>query len=373
MKSNTFCLILVISLSVVVGVRCGGQAEAIKDSVPVGARTKIETEPGVIQSAPASLIYVRILDPTDWVVADEKTLWKTTDGGATWKKVSGYSGNEIGRFVGGLSFINDKVGFAVVDSKLLKTVDGGETWATVGKMDFGTKDVEFTDEMNGWAVGSDWDESAIDGNDKSLWNGFVRATTDGGITWRVQVIERPKFPREFRSARWEIRNVFFFNKNRGFAVGTASFFNFDGKSGKWVQKNGFEKEDLEQVYFNTPEIGWVRSYGGGGFLLTADGGENWAELKEPFDVPIGKRVIYFVSRDRGFWLDDAGNIYETNNGARDWSCISGGDAWDDLRDREFSGDIFAGSDNQGHLVLLWLVNTGNDVLRMQAKQVDISG
>jgi photosystem II stability/assembly factor-like uncharacterized protein/nitrous oxidase accessory protein NosD len=102
-------------------------------------------------------------DKTGWVTGSHR-VYKTTDGGVTWRVV-------LEQGAGDVFFVDALNGWAAA-RYVLRTIDGGETWAAI---DAGTRfavaDLHFTDARHGWSVGA---------------AGHISRTTDGGVTWTVE-------------------------------------------------------------------------------------------------------------------------------------------------------------------------------------------
>jgi photosystem II stability/assembly factor-like uncharacterized protein len=115
-------------------------------------------------------------------------LYKTENGGKTWKKVSVEIEEEA--IFRNIFFINWSVGwiniqkYGDVNSKkakswLMKTTDGGKNWQTLIIQDFTTVDeIKFIDEKNGWMTGSTHNPQNVYDTKQ-----FFRKTTDGGNSW----------------------------------------------------------------------------------------------------------------------------------------------------------------------------------------------
>ena len=89
-----------------------------------------------------------------FLLKDYYSLFKTTDGGKTWAKISSFYDYEITYQV---YFINENVGFVSVfgrpNARLLTTIDGGLTWENRILPIQGTlSHIQFTDEFHGFAL-----------------------------------------------------------------------------------------------------------------------------------------------------------------------------------------------------------------------------
>lgn len=110
-------------------------------------------------------------EDTIWLAAHESLVggaFLTTNGGVSWtQKFSGGTENP-----NKIYFYNSRIGFIKNinnSSSLKKTTNGGNNWfATVNE---GFWDMYFSDSLTGWRV-----------------NGYVKKTTDGGLSWVQQTL-----------------------------------------------------------------------------------------------------------------------------------------------------------------------------------------
>jgi photosystem II stability/assembly factor-like uncharacterized protein len=116
-------------------------------------------------------------------------ILRTTDGGGSWDTVK-YS---PGRVVTALSFANATVGYAAGDS-IYRTMDGGATWHGVSPIPVSVQGMSFKDPAVGTLVGS---------------GGKVFRTRDGGVTWIQQQ----------SNTNLDLRAVCFIDTSVGWAVG----------------------------------------------------------------------------------------------------------------------------------------------------------
>jgi photosystem II stability/assembly factor-like uncharacterized protein len=120
----------------------------------------------------------------------DKWLYGTTDGGATWAPLFGRPDDILGN-LGPLVFTSDQNGWiATAHGGLSHTTDGGIHWSHVG-FDRGQTDpnpvVQFADSQHGWTTSDDY--SSFTGPRKVLWS-----TSDGGATWQKLPLPAPERP-----------------------------------------------------------------------------------------------------------------------------------------------------------------------------------
>lgn len=153
-----------------------------------------------------------------WVVGISGT-YHTTDGGKTWEK-SGPPGT-------GLQFLDAHRGWIQGD-KLWRTENGGRTWKSIDgecKPFFGGFGFFFLDDQHGWAV-----SGRTEGNtyEERTPVGHVKATTDGGKTCS----EIARLPGQLP---W---SVFFLNEREGWAGGIGSLLKTEDGGRTWSVVSG---------------------------------------------------------------------------------------------------------------------------------------
>lgn len=178
---------------------------------------------------------------TGWAAGDAGAVYRTTDGGRTWKPLlSGVSAN-----INFVHFLDWNHGWMIGDSinkdddgetVLLSTINGGRTWM-IQKIP-NLLSVHFSDLQNGWAVGR---------------NATVSRTTNGGNDWKpVEEIQSViGLPVESSNYNFGFRDVFFLDANNGWLIG-----NFYGRAQSNI----------------------------GGLFVTSDGGKTWRRLPLTFQT-----------------------------------------------------------------------------------------
>ncbi|MFQ5934154.1 MAG: hypothetical protein ACE5KI_05890, partial [Dehalococcoidia bacterium] len=76
----------------------------------------------------------------------EGSVFKTSDGGATWKR----SGAEVVKPISRVTFLSSTLGWGLAETRILGTSDGGLTWLRQHKGDSSLNALFFVDEENGW-------------------------------------------------------------------------------------------------------------------------------------------------------------------------------------------------------------------------------
>jgi len=173
---------------------------------------------------------------TGWAAGDAGAVYRTTDGGRSWKPLlSGVNANinfvhfmdwNHGWMIGDSTAKDDDDG----ESVLLSTINGGRTWM-IQKIP-NLLSVHFTDLQNGWAVGR---------------NATLLRTTNGGTDWTsvAEIQTVVGLPVESSNYNYGFRDVFFLDNNHGWLIG-----NFYGRAQSNI----------------------------GGLFVTADGGKSWKRV-----------------------------------------------------------------------------------------------
>jgi photosystem II stability/assembly factor-like uncharacterized protein len=232
---------------------------------------------------------------TGWAAGDGGVVYRTTDGGRTWKPLLSGSAADI-RFIFFTDWnhgwmIGEMNGKESTETLLFITTNGGRTWARKALPNIFS--LHFTDARNGWAVGKD---------------AIMLRTTDGGEQWStVPGMEMLiGLPVESSNYNFGFRDIFFLDPQHGWMIG-----NFDDRDrsnigGLFVTSDGgqswkripltmrterssgrFTPGSLHSVRFTDVNTGSVTGemYDGEGrffFVLhTRDGGKSWEQFRTP--------------------------------------------------------------------------------------------
>ncbi|MGB8193185.1 MAG: YCF48-related protein, partial [Chitinophagaceae bacterium] len=191
----------------------------------------------------------------------ECRVYKTYDGGVTWKWVHSAS-NQITS----LDFVNDQVGYLMTSggtSSLSRTVNAGETWQVVNQY-YTVRKVDFVDAATGygWA-------------DKDLYK-----TIDSGKTWN-----------KIRTESGDIKSVHFPDLKNGFMAGDFAVFRKTTDSGNtWTTMTfpgGSGSDHLLALKFYDAKTGFMTGENNK-IYKTADSGKNWIQYGAAWHCPIIK-------------------------------------------------------------------------------------
>ena len=238
--------------------------------------------------------------PTDF------TVWRTADGGATWKSakgslsgvtLEGFTTDQIAFFDASDGWLLSTVGAGMSHTYIViyTTSDGGATWKAVVtpdknnvSMSCGKSGVWFRDAAHG----------IISGNCFGVIKGlYLYTTANGGATWTLLTLPAPA---SLPTAFTDQNNVCgadaprFFDAQKGTLVVSCANVN-SNKNYRWVYQ-------------------------------TKDGGATWTSA--PMPRPFGG--FYFLTADSGWYLGmlTADNysdvkVYTTADGGKTWKEISG--------------------------------------------------
>jgi len=229
-----------------------------------------------------------VTEQTGWCAGESSTILKTEDGGITWQHQETPQDSLGEDFdpsdpltypefwsykLYSLFFLSDSIGWAAGykteaslspehKSGILKTTDGGNTWVEQETpTDTPIKGICFTDSMNGWAAGGNYNTSTL------------LHTADGGETWQEQG-GMPTYTGDFI----DFRSVCFPSEDNGWIAGGDDLTMMTTDGGETWSRVDWSFTDYKvnprSVYFTDDEHGWVA----GKYLLhTDDGGNSWTE------------------------------------------------------------------------------------------------
>jgi photosystem II stability/assembly factor-like uncharacterized protein len=201
-----------------------------------------------------------------------------------------------------VDFVDNKTGWAVGDispegGPLLRTTDGGTSWQMVYKTTEVFAAIQFVTPTRGWMAG---------------FAGRIESTTDGGLTWKTQRLER----------EGEVLNsLCFIDAERGFAAGGRGLLLATINGGNsWEPIPTNRVEDFWAIRFASPERG-VAVGEDGLILATTDGGKSWAQKTSGTT----KALLGLTAAGDGQFVvvGEDGTILRSETGA-DWTLMQSG-------------------------------------------------
>jgi hypothetical protein len=122
-----------------------------------------------------------------------------------------------------IQFVSPEEGFIAADNCILKTTDRWESWDKTHISGFRPSSIRFTDSLNGWCVG------------RNAYHGVAYRTTDGGENWENIVLETEN----------EMLDVYFTSPENGWVCGNG------GNIFKWGQNYPVS---IKEYSFSSPEL-----------------------------------------------------------------------------------------------------------------------
>jgi photosystem II stability/assembly factor-like uncharacterized protein len=291
----------------------------------------------VSSGTPNNLNGAYLLDSgTGLIVGDAGTILKTTDAGATWAPLT--SGTTTA--LHGVYFFDSNEGVAVGEQGLiLRTTDGGAAWQSVASgVEDSLRAVSFSgvngicggdsqtilysaDSGASWQIGQTGffgggfpgahmlsPTTGFVAGQNAIFQPFVGATTDGGVTWTFQAFY-------FDNNEGGCTDVFFFDQNTGVVSGVV----FDGRGaiarttdGGTNWSTSFYDQGMQGIDFPTTAIGFAVG-AGGRILRTNDSGVTWSEQTSGTSANLNS-VSFASDALTGIAVGDGGIILRTTNG-----------------------------------------------------------
>ena len=266
----------------------------------------LRKELGLDRSAP-----VRYLT---WLVGwpmREGALFRTSDGGATWKRVN------TNPILTSTSFVSPKLGWAISDELIYNTGDGGERWTRQLQSEHLLRDIEFVDDKHGWAVGA---------------RGTIYRTAEGGVP----------------------------SEEKGQVVCEGSTLVSekceDGMLLTWDLVESGTTSDLTDIEVVDSSHLWVA--GEKGLVLgSTDGGLSWETVYTGVEAKL--LSVSFASAEEGVIVGESGTILVTADGGRTWRSSDSGTTLT-LNAVDFVFDAMAEGFNRAAAV--WAVGDGGTAL-----------
>lgn len=305
-----------------------------------------------------------LLNDSSIIAASDDGLYKSSDGGKTWR--STFKPGESPRYwtIYRIDFIDDNLGYATGSlNEIYKTTNGGESWLVISlpseyELDAYFPGIAFESAEKG-VLGDNaclysidlstntWKsfkksfttnnfESVTFSNDTTLFavgNNVLARSDNNGRTWNVI---------EDNVAKGVFFDVAFTNNSTGYVVGVNSSMAGLNKGliikttngGMTWQMAYNPPKQLTGICFPTQNVGYAVGLSSQLFKTT-DGGSNWLAANTGIDADLTS--VWFLNRDTGFVCGTAGKVYRTVNGGESWLLQSSGVSYN-LNDIIFTND-----------------------------------
>ena len=340
---------------------------ATATSVSISTATKVSV-PAITptKGTPVKITQIEMVDPTTgWAIgqfinATTDDILRTTDGGKTWKAVTPPEPNRAGRpaVASFLDATHAWVNYAQLPSStpptafsVWRTTDGGATWKSsntslseISNMEgFTTSQIAFRDANNGWLM-------SVLGVGMSHTYIAVYKTSDGGGVWSLVISpDKNNVPMSCsKSGLWfrdathgllagncygVIKGLYLYQTSDGGATwtvvslpapaGLADAFTKDGNACGADAPQFFDAQKGVLVV-QCADVAATKTYRW--VYETRDGGSSWTSNP----LPRAWGGFFFMNVDTGWYLGQTSadsttgvNVYQTSDGGKNWKQISG--------------------------------------------------
>ncbi|MBK7868092.1 MAG: hypothetical protein IPJ75_14570 [Ignavibacteriales bacterium] len=300
-------------------------------------------------NAKNGFVITEIMETTDGKAVSRVVIFKTIDGGKSWKsdKFLDISSDIKGQMVYSIHFKDDKNGWVLASggldgpiyTDLFKTVDGGKTWQkSYSHKESGFAKVAFFDDKTGVVLPAFWD----------LMPKIYR-TTDGGNTFDQMV----------KGTNLHFNAFHFIDAQTGFAYNEKGIVKSTDGGKNWTSVEDIAASYFERLNFFNDKDGIAICYNDSGAILvysTTDGGDKWKSHKIRYNGYLHK--ITFIDLNTCFAFSSGADrriVVRSDDGGKTWMEL----LFDTSPDGQFN-DLFFVDKNTG-----WM--TG-DVLLPGAKK-----
>lgn len=196
-----------------------------------------------------------------------------------------------------IEFTSNMNGYAVGSGgSYLRTTDGGLTWTAHNTgFNFGFNKIDFVDEMTGYIIG----------NVEQYYKGRLLKTTDGGSTWTL-----------IYSINEGFNTMNFDNSGTGYLAGYEKFYKSSDGGMTWNSATITNAYDIFGVFFKNANDGYIAANGGA--WKTSDGGQNWVKFQNGT-----YNDIIFIDNNTGYMSSNyTQDLLKTTDGGANWNSTT---------------------------------------------------
>ena len=330
----------------------------------------------VIDSRNPDIVYACAIG-REWGPNEDRGVFKTTDGGATWKKIlyvdpqtgcsdiSADAGNSNILYAGMYTYRRWAWYFesGAGNTAVYKSVNGGTTWSKLSGPDQTNGLPKTPMDRIGVAVApSDPDIVYVISETKD--EGELWRSDDGGKRWRT-VNRDPNI--NFRPFYYADLRVDPKNPNRVFTLSGGLYFSDDGgRSFTTIAQD--VHGDHQAMWIDPVDPRYILSGSDGGWQVSRDGGRSWDVVNtfaftQFYHINYDLQVPYKVCgglQDNGNWCGPSNSLSGQGIRPADWYTVSGGDGFFTVPDLEKPWLVY--SDAQGGM--LNITDTRSGVQKM---------
>jgi photosystem II stability/assembly factor-like uncharacterized protein len=255
------------------------------------------------------------------IITNDTFLLNSPDGNS-WTQIAGTSH----LYLFNLQFLDDLNGFAQGDKQLGFTLDGGTTWTFNALPSTSAFNFQFLTTQTGFIYDSP---------------GNIYKTSDAGLHWKNMG----------NPANYKIHSFYFLDSLNGYLISAGGFNKTINGGVSWAQVSSGTFPATVAGFYKMQFLDTLHGYSCSttGLYKTVDGGVTWKNI---LPAAAGFMVPYFFDLNNGYCLVD-GEIYKTTDGGQNW-----------IRSCKLANDRFSGM----HMFTMnsgWACTFGGYVLRLQ--------